>query len=292
MQQRTTPLRWARFLPVALVTTLVTTGAFSLPTVAQERALIGDVVNGEKLYQKASKKKVRVAGDWINRYSDAQVIKGLKTGKGGFHKVKSDNMLDLQDVVAFMRSRNTDLASLAGPATHVLAGEGTYDEYALERLKDQAKLTPSDKEKTHRVFALFMPKEERGVDEDVQLVRPKENKKRDRLKAKVGTGYVVFMPLKGLRGGGYEVAFMVDRDIKIQDVVIRAPDGTLPEDLNRIAVRLKGKGGRGEYSALKAGGGGRAAKELEQPLSDAWLYGMEAVYMYEVEEREYFAFDE
>lgn len=257
-----------------------------------ERAHIGDVRNGEKLYKKASRKKVRVAGDWINRYSDQQVIKGLKLGKGGFPKVKSDNVLDFYDVAAFIRSRNTNLSDIAGPATHVLAGKGTYDKYALERLKEQAKIVPGKKEKTHRVFALFSVGGERDADDDLTIVRPKENKKRDKLKAKAGTGYVVFMPLKGLRGGGYEVAFAVDRDIKITDAVIRAPDGSIPEDLNRIAARLKGRGGRGDYGRLKAGGGGRAAKELDKPLSDAWLLGMEAVYMYEVEERDYFAFDE
>lgn len=281
------------FLMGALTLSLVAFGTFANPVKAQsERAEIGDIRNGEKLYKKASRKKVRVAGDWINRYSDQQVLKGLKLGKGGFPKIKSDNVLDLYDVAAFIRSRNTDLSDVAGPATHVLAGKGTYDEYALERLKEQAKIVPGKKEKTHRVFALFSVGSDRGADEDLQIVRPKQNKKRDKLKPKSGTGYVVFMPLEGLRGGGYEVAFAVDRDIKITDAVIRAPDGSVPEDLNRIAARLKGRGGRGDYGRLKAGGGGRAAKELEKPLSNAWLMGMEAVYMYEVEERDYFAFDE
>ncbi len=256
-----------------------------------DRALVGDIKNGEKLFKKASKKKVRVKGDWVNRYSDAQIVKGLSQGRGGFPKVKSDNKLDLYDVVAYIRSNNNDLTDLAGAASHVLVADGVYDEYALERLKEKANLSPSKKEQKRRIFVLF-EMTERDPDDAVKLVRPKKTKQRDRLKPKKGVGYVVFMPLKGLRGGGYEVAFAVDRDIKITKAVIRAPDGTMPDDLNRIAARLTGRGGRGEYNKLKAGGGGRAAKELEGTLSDAWLLGMEAVYMYEVEERDHFAFDE
>ncbi len=281
-----------RLTSTAALAGLLSLGLASPAFADDDRAQIGDIRNGEKLYKKASKKKVRVAGDWVNRYTDGQVIKGLKSGKGGFPKIRTDNILDLYDVAAFIRSRNTNLNALAGTNTHVLAGKGTYDEYAIERLKEQAKIVPGKKETTHRIFALFTVGGERDVDDDIKIVRPKANKKRDQLKPKVGTGYVVFMPLKGLRGGGYEVAFAVDRDIKILDAVIRAPDGSVPEDLNRIAARLKGRGGRGDYGRLKAGGGGRAAKELEKPMSDAWLMGMEAVYMYEVEERDYFAFDE
>ena len=47
-----------------------------------------------------------------------------------------------------------------------------------------------------------------------------------------------------------------------------------------------------QYAALKAGGAGKAIAELERPLSDAFLLAAEAVYMFEVVERDYFAFDD
>ena len=47
----------------------------------------------------------------------------------------------------------------------------------------------------------------------------------------------------------------------------------------------------GKYEALKPGGGPKVLAELQDPLSDAYLLAAEAVYMYEVDERDYFAFD-
>jgi hypothetical protein len=254
------------------------------------RPLAGDPVNGKKIFQKASKKSVRVDGNWMNARSDAALVAALKAGQDGMPKIKSESTLDIYDVVAYLRSTNADLRTHSGDATHALVATGTYDQYALERLKDRVGVVPAEKERTLQVFALYTLEAAQG--DEVVLIDVKDNKKRDQLKPKLKSGYLVVMPLKGVRDGGYEAAIAVDKDILITSVEIIAPDGTRPDDLNQVAARVVGKGGRGKYDGLKLVGAGMAVRDLEKPLSEAFLLGMEAVYMYEVSERDYFAFDE
>lgn len=253
------------------------------------RPLIGDPINGKRLYEKSTKKKVRVNGNWINALTHRQSVKGLSMGKGGFPKVKSENALDKYDVLAFIRSNNTNIRDVAVGATHVLVTQGEYDKYAEERLLERAKIELDGKKRKHRVFAHYNLGQ---TDRDLMLVRPKQLKKRDRLKPAKKSGYTVFMPLVGFRDGTFEAAFTVDKDIIITNITIRAPDGSTPDDLNRRTARLVGHGGRGKYDGLKLVGAGKAVRELKKPLSEAFLMGMEAVYMFEVDERDHFVFDE
>jgi hypothetical protein len=283
---------WSRASQVLLVGALATTAVLASSAGADDdlRPLAGDPVNGKKIFQKASKKSVKVDGNWMNARSDAALVAALKGGKDGMPKIGSENTLDLYDVVAYLRSTNADLRTHSGDATHALVASGTYDQYALERLKDRVGVVPPENERTLQVFALYTLEAARG--DEVALIEVKDNKKRDQLKPKLKSGYVVVMPLKGVRDGGYEAAIAVDKDILITSVEIVAPDGTRPDDLNQVAARVVGKGGRGKYDGLKLVGAGMAVRDLEKPLSEAFLLGMEAVYMYEVTERDYFAFDE
>ena len=86
------------------------------------------------------------------------------------------------------------------------------------------------------------------------------------------------------------VAFGISKDMQITAIEVRGPDGDAPDDLNQAAKRYVGKGARGKYTALKAPGAGRAMNDLKRPLSDAFLLAAERIYMYEVQERDYFAF--
>lgn len=276
-------LRSCLFIVLSLV---LSTGALA----DEGRPLVGDPINGEKLFKKASKKDVRVDGNWINAFSDSQALKGLASGKGGFARLSSDNPLDRYDVAAYIRSKNIDVRDLFPEATHVLIGTGELDQYAKERLKDRAKVGELKKgEGKHRVFVFYKVGDK--ATDDLRRVRVKNHRTRDKLKKDKKLGYVVFMPLD-VKGKAYEIAFAVDKDIKITGVQIRDDKGELPTDLNRAAARLEGRGARGKYDGLKLVGGGRAAKQLAKPINRAWLMGMEYVYMYEVEERDYFAFDE
>ena len=253
--------------------------------------LVGDPVHGEKLFKRASKGAVRVDGNWINGLSESASLKGLETGKGGFPKVDSTNRLDLYDTLAFIRSRNTDIRHVAGDATHALVSKVKYDKHAVERLADRAKIEVKAKDESqHRVFSLYKLDEAAG--DDLVIAKPKDTKLRDKLKKKTKVGYVVHMPLKGMSGGTHEATFVVDKDIRITRVVIRGPDGQVPDDLDQVAARLVGRGARGKYDPLALVGAGKAVRELQTPLSEAFLRGMEFVYMYEVEERDYFAFED
>ncbi len=264
----------------------------SAQALSAERPLIGDVDNGHRLL-KAAGESVKVDGAWLNRLPDAALVKLVEQGKGGMPDVDSDNILDAWDVLAAMRSKNTDLRDLNSKATHVYVADTKLDDNAKTRLKDQGKLAAGRIENERRVYAFFdMDGKGQGVgDNDFAFVTPKETKKRDTLKKDKKAGYAVFLPLPGFRGGKHEIAFGVDNDMKITAVAIRTPTGDSPADLNQAASRFIGKGARGKYDALKAGGAGKAISELSDPLSDAYLSAAEAIYMFEVEERDYFAFE-
>lgn len=250
-----------------------------------ERPACGDVVHGAELI-----KTVRVDGAWLNAFDDDAAVEKLKRGQDDFPRVESDNALDAWDALALLRSKNTDLRDLASfggqQATHVLVSETKLDENAEKRLKEQGKLKAAAIESDRRVYALF-----KLEGDGLTYVAGKDAKKRDKLKKDTKLGYVVFLKIPGFRGGSHEAAFAIDKDMRITQVVVRAPDGSAPAELNQAAARFVGKGARGRYDALKAGGAGKALSELADPLSDAYLLAAEAVYMFEVAERDYFQFD-
>ena len=255
---------------------------------AEDRPLLGDVVNGARLLSKAGA-EVRVDGAWLNASSDEQILAKLAKGSDGFPRIDSENLLDRWDVLATFRAKNSDLRDLALGADTVMLMTTKLDENAEKRLTEQAKISSSSIEAERRVFGLFKTDTKEA---DLAFVGVKESKKRDKLKKNTKVGYVVFINVPGFRGGKHEAAFAIDKDMRIQGVAIRAPDGSAPVDVNQAAARFVGKGARGQYAALKAGGAGKAIGELERPLSDAFLLAAEAVYMFEVVERDYFAFDD
>jgi hypothetical protein len=274
-------------LSALLAVPLGTQGA-PAPTTATTlvRPLAGDAPHGDALLQEA-KAKPRVDGAWLNSYSDAQIVARLRSGKEGFPEIETENVLDLYDVVAALRARNTDLRDLVGTSTHVLPSRTVLDEPAAVRLRDRAGIKTVTVDEKQRVFAVYKLPDAQGL----TWVDERDSKTRDRLKRNTKTGYVVFVPFE-LRGATYEAAFAVDKDIHITSVALRGPDGSVDAELALAASRFVGKGTRGNYDALKAGGAGKAVNELAKPLSDAFLRGMEHVYMFEVAERDYFAFSD
>jgi hypothetical protein len=254
---------------------------------ADERPLEGDVVHGQQLLSKAGG-EARVDGAWINAQGEDDAVALLADGKRDFPRIDSDDVLDRWDVLALLRSKNTDLRDLLMGADTVLVADEKLDENATKRLTDQGHIKDAA---DLRVFSLYKLGASDGGG-GLTFVSEKDHKHRDRLKKNTKVGYVVFAKLNGFRGGKHEVAFAVDKDIRIQHAVVRAPDGDAPVDLNQAAARFAGKGARGKYEMLKAGGAGKAIGELEKPLSDAFLVAMENVYMFEVAEKDYFAFGE
>ena len=256
------------------------------------RPATGDVVHGELLLKRAGGDRVRTDGAFMNGFSDEQIIARLRSGKDGFPEIETDNVLDLHDVVAALRARTTDLRDLSGSATYALASRASLDDEATKRLVERGHLTVKDDQKVMPVFALYrLETKDAKTVEPLRLVEERDTKLRDKLKRNTKAGYVVFVPLLGLRDGGYEAAFSVDKDIHIVALTVRDKTGAIDPELALAASRFVGKGARGQYDELKAGGAGKAVNELAKPLSDAFLRGMEAVYMFEVAERDYFAFE-
>ncbi len=254
---------------------------------AETRPLLGDVVNGDRLLQKIGA-AVPVDGAWLNAAADEQNLVKLENGSDNFPKIDSDNVLDRWDVLAALRAKNTDLSDLAMGADTVLRMKTKLDDEAEKRLTEQAMITTASIENERSVFGLF--KLDSGS--TLSFISEQDNKKRDKLKRDAKVGYVVFLKIPGFRGGKHEAAFAIDKDMRVQRVAVRGPDGAAPVDVNQAAARFVGKGARGQYAALKAGGAGKLVGELERPLSNAFLLAAEAVYMFEVAEREYFTFDD
>ncbi|HEY1098026.1 MAG TPA: hypothetical protein VGF99_03820, partial [Myxococcota bacterium] len=223
---------------------------------AAERPLIGDTAHGEALV-KAAGGSVKVDGAWLNAASDATLIKQIANGKNGFPDLDSDNPLDHWDVLAAYRAKNTDLRDLAPSATHVYIAETVLDENAQDRLKNQAKIAGGAIVAERRVFVTYdLNGDKKGVDGNFEFVGHKDTRKRDQLKRDKKLGYVVFVPMPGFRGGAWELAVAFDKDIKITGAEIRGPGGESQAELNQAAQRFLGKGARGKYDAIKAGGAG------------------------------------
>ena len=270
---------------------LVLALVFAPALAAAERPLIGDAAHGDALL-KAAGSAAKVNGAWLNASSDATLVKQIAQGKNGFPEVDSENPLDHWDILAAYRTKNADLRDLAPSATHIYVTETVLDENAQARLKDQARIPAAAIAAEHRVFVAYdLNGDGKGVGGDYEFVGHKETRKRDQLKRDKKLGYVVFLPLPGFRGGSFELAVAFDKDIKITGAEIRGPAGESADELNQAAQRFLGKGARGKYDAIKAGGAGKAIGELSGPLSDAFLIAAESAYMFEVDERDYFAFD-
>ena len=99
----------------------------------EERPLIGDVTNGDRLLKKAGA-EVRIDGAWLNAVSDEQILVKLQKGQDDFPQIDSDTVLDRWDVLASLRARNADLRDLAMGANTVLVMNTKYDENAASYL--------------------------------------------------------------------------------------------------------------------------------------------------------------
>jgi hypothetical protein len=268
------------------------------PSFAKDKQVrFGDVRNGEKLFKQITEKCRNTCGDIMKQdaLSNGNRI-SVKSNKGLIRMIQGDigssdviektpSLLEMIDIVTYLRAHNTDLSDLGIKANRAFHGTGTLDEFARERLeKEGGVLPPKGEEASFKIVAFYSIPNVTGA----LKVVPDNLSQRDVLEPNLVTGFAVFMPLEKFKGGGYEVAIGVDQDIRIKNIFIRAPDGSLPASLNRAARRFIGKGLRGKYSPLRSGGAGDV-RLLQKPLTKAFLLGMEAVYMYEQSERERFA---
>ena len=256
----------------------------------------GDARHGQKLFNEINQKCAGTCGELIqdDALANGNVV-SVKSKKDLIRKLQGDisgsdkienapSLLDMIDLVTHLRNHNTNLEDFGLKANRAFHGTGTLNEYARERLEKEGGVLPPKGEATYRIVAFYQVPDAKGKFKIV----PDSLTQRDVLEPNLIVGFAVFMPLEDFKGGGYEVAIGVDKDIRIKNIFIRAPDGKKPAGLNRAARRFIGKGRRGKYSPLRAGGAGDARK-LAKPLTKAFLLGMEAVYMYEQSERERFA---
>lgn len=276
----------------AFVLPVLALACLPLPTAAKNELplRVGDEVHGAALLDAASAQKVRVEGNWLNRFGDEEAVAAIASGKDGFPKLPGASLLDRYDVLERLKRSNTDVATLQPSADHALYAEPALDGPAVARLG--AAGIRAAEGSARQLFTLYRLSPGQEAPAHVVRVPIRNSKKRDLLKPSSKVGYVVFMPLPGVRGGDLEVALSLAPNMVLKSIVVRAADGSLPEDLNQAARKYVGQGARGKYAALRAAGAGKAVSELAKPLSEAYLLAAEHVYMFEVDERDYFAFDD
>lgn len=284
------------FAPRALSALLLAPGLMlATAASATDAPRLGDAANGAAIWKascaschdsrgNAAKAPSLFDSDRFNAGSAPRWVKMLTRGQRGHKSMGRGATLNAWDALSYVADRNTAIADLKVPGDALFVGKGTFDEYAIERVEEAIKRKLTDGEKVRRVFAFY----ELGGEGMKRI--PNNPQAREVLLPEKQRGFAVVVPLQGFRDGVWEATFVVDKDIRIVDVVVRDQNGDAPRDVNRAARRFIGKGGRGKYAKLRPAGADRVAKRLAKPLTDAFLLGMEAVYMFERDEKERFEF--
>ncbi len=274
---------------IQLATAALTLGLLPLSAQAAPRPLVGDVLNGAKLFNKHCKSRYKKTGlglftsDQMNLLTDKTVYAKLKSGecitpeqKEKFDG-KSVSYLELWDMTAFIRTLHMTLDEFFPVSGRYICKSYEIDKFGLERLKEATGKTP--KEKAASVFTFFNFEGEEGrlafIPQDpIQLDHLKKDKK---------AGYLVFMPFKYQKFNG-EIGVAMDGNGKIIRIGVHK-DAKGAELLNKSLSRFTGLGRKGQSEPFKISGGKKMAK-LSKAVFPIYMRAMETVTMYDREERE------
>jgi hypothetical protein len=258
------------------------------------RVLVGDPVNGKKLYDKecsachgdegkGGRSGVSLtSSDRLNLLRDDQMYAGLKNGTG-MKSVKEHTFdkklgyLDLFDVVAYVRTVHMTISDFFPGASRYVSKVYEIDKHGLERIENATGKAPNDK--SAAVFTFFTFEGEEGNLEYV----PQDPIKLDHLKKDKKTGYLVFLPFKTTGFDG-EIGVGMDGGGKITKLQVH-PGAKGADLLNKSLSRFEGLGKKGQKEPFKVGGG-KPMDELAKDVFPAYLRAMETVTMYDRDERE------
>jgi hypothetical protein len=280
------------------------------PLAAQEapvaRPLQGDLTHGKALYDAHCMKCHGMNGmggakdnaprlsdsSLLNAVTDAKLLDLMREGdskrpkKQRHFKVPADvGLLDLWDVVGFLRSRTVEVLGLFPDADRYLAGPYQPDEFALERLEKTTGKRFSPEESRLNVFTAYKT----GWGSPAVLL-PNDPKILDKLKRNMKVGYVVAVALPDQPRATEVVLALEVKNLSITQVRALGQDGSPNPDLDKQLQKFVGKGDRrlsGQPKAtLKVGGGGKAFQALEVQLTESFVRATEAVTAFEVKERD------
>lgn len=268
--------------------------ASSAALAAEAPVLVGDPINGKKLYDKecaachgddgkGGRSGVALtSSDRLNLIRDDQMYAQLKNGAGlknpkehSFEK-KLD-YLQLFDVVAHVRTLHMTIGDFFPAASRYVSKVYEIDTHGLERIQNATGKALSDKKAA--VFTFFNFEGEEGNLEYV----PQDPIKMDHLKKDKKSGYLVFLPFKTVGFDG-ELGVGMDGGGKITKLQVH-PGAKGADLLNKSLSRFEGLGKKGQKEPFKVGGG-KPMDDLAKDVFPTYLRAMETVTMYDREERE------
>ncbi len=264
---------------------------------ARDTVMVGDAINGKKLYSKECAACHGEAGAGgrtgialtdsgrMNLIRNDQLFSELEKGEG-LKKPKDHAFgnklhdLDIWDVVAYVRTLHMTLDEFFPKAARYISKEYEIDKFGLERIKDASGLSLQGSDKKSAVFTFFDFDGEEG---NLAYV-PQDPIKLDQLDKKKKSGYVVFLPFED--GGGFKGEIGVAMDAKGAITRLAVHENLKgAELLNKSLSRFEGMGQKGQKEKFKIGGG-KPMEHLADKVFPTYLRAMESVTMYDREERE------
>lgn len=258
------------------------------------RTLVGDPINGKKLYEKECAACHGKDGDGgrtgvsltdsgrMNLVRDDQMFHIVQTGRGlknsGEHAFRNKlGFLDIWDVVAHVREGHMTIGEFFPSASRYVSKNYEIDKFGLERIKERAGVTLKDK--SAPVFTFF---EFEGEEGNLQYI-PQDPIKLDHLSKDKKSGYLVFLPFAHA-GASAEMGIAMDPDGRITRIAVHRSTKNA-ELLNKDLSRFEGMGKKNQSEPFKVGGGDKMAK-LAAAVFPLYMRAMETVTMYDREENE------
>ena len=269
---------------------LLASGAAS----AQDTLLVGDPINGKKLYAKecaachgddgkGGRSGVALTDSGrLNLIRDDQMFANINRGAGtknaAEHSFASKlPFLETWDVVAYVRTLHMTIADFFPKSSRYVSKVYEIDQHGLGRIEKAVGKVPS--EKTAAVFTVFDFPGEDGLLTYV----PQDPIKLDQLSKDKKAGYLVFLPFKSASFEG-ELGVGMDKDGKITRLAVHQ-SGKGADLLNSSLAKFEGLGKKGQREVFKIGGG-KPMADLATDIFPVYLRAMESATMYDREEME------
>ena len=270
--------------------------ALGAPAGAEEsNVLVGDSVNGRKLYRQACAAchgddgrggrsgYPLTAADRLNLLRDDQLFAIIRSGQGlkqpEQHAFRDKlQFLEIWDTIAHTRTLHMTLDSFFPKSSRYISKVYTIDANGVNRIKKATGKGPASKDAA--VFTFFDFEGEEGALTYV----PQDPIQLDKLNKKNKAGYLVFLPFETPGFAGTEVGIAMDSRGVITRVAVH--DG-LPGAgaVNETLARLTGQGRLGLQKRFKVSGS-RKVRAMAKTIYPLYQRAMETVTQYVVEERE------
>ncbi len=283
-------------LVVASVASIViVAGLASLAEAEEANVLVGDPINGRKLYQSTCASchgdggmggpsgLALTSANRLNLLRDEQLYAIIRTGEGtkdpSKHAFKDQlEFLDIWDIVAHTRTLHMNLDAFFPDSSRYISKIYQIDENGLKRIEAATGKRPQQTRAA--VFTFFRFEGEEGhltyVPQDPILL--------DQLEKRNKVGYLVFLPFDVPGFTGQEIGIGMDSRGVITKLAV---DERLPgaDAINATLVRLTGQGRLGLRDRFRVKGPAKV-RAMATKVYPVYQRAMETVTQYVVEERE------